>query len=143
VTQGLVCSYGDSVRVDCRDVWTCSAGIWDMGKTDCPMPPTGTCGSSAPADGTTCSTQGDLCTYGDTLCLCSECPGGPCMAPPPKWTCSGPPTTAGCPPIAPNEGSACSMDGLMCTYGFPCGGSGANAVCSGGSWAWQGVGCPQ
>jgi hypothetical protein len=64
------------------------------------------------------------------------------MAGGPDWSCAGPPSTAGCPPIAPNQGTACSTAGLMCTYGFPCGGSGTTAVCKDGLWSWMGVACP-
>jgi hypothetical protein len=134
---GLRCTYGTSVRAECRDVWICNGGIWSTTKGVCPMPPPADCGSAQPSPGTVCPTMGDVCTYGDTICICNQCPDGLCMAPPVKWSCAGPPSTPGCPPVVPNDGTACSTNGLTCAYGFPCGQAGIQVECTGGTWVWD------
>jgi hypothetical protein len=118
----------------------CTGGAWTTTKSACAM--STTCGSTPPTSGTACPTNGVACAYGSTICICSQCPSGLCMAGGPDWSCAGPPSTAGCPPLVPNQGTACSTADLMCTYGFPCGGSGTTAVCKGGLWSWVGVACP-
>jgi hypothetical protein len=142
VPAGRRCTYGSSVRPECRDVWICNGSIWQTTKGICPQPPPGECGTTQPAQGTVCPTTDDVCTYQDIICICSECPGGPCMTPPPKWSCA-PPPAAGCPAVAPNDGTACSMNGLSCTYGFPCSQAGAVVDCKNGTWVWDlMIGCP-
>jgi len=96
-----------------------------------------------PPGGQVCSTEGDVCVInGSTICLCTSC-AGPCMQPPPKWLCTPPPMTAGCPELAPNDGTPCGTDGLMCTYGNVCTISGAQVKCENGLWKWNLViACP-
>jgi hypothetical protein len=90
-----------------------------------------------------CPTEGDHCAVGNTICTCNACLGGPCMQPPPKWSCAGPPTTAGCPTVVPNDGTACAKEGLECVYGNPCLGSGADVFCTKGVWTWNTmIACP-
>jgi hypothetical protein len=140
LTAAPACSYGDSVRPECRDVWTCTAGVWSMAKTACAQPPPGVCGNAS-QEGMTCTAQGVVCTYGDTICMCDDCAAGPCMAPPTIWQCITPPA-APCPMIAPNEGSPCVTFGAQCDYGFLCAGEGEEATCTNGSWLWtQNVAC--
>lgn len=133
--EGLRCTYGDQTRPECRDEWLCSAGTWTTTKSACAM--STACGSTQPTPGTDCPMDGAVCTYGSTLCICSQCPGGPCMAPPAKWECAGPPTGPGCPAVAPNAGTPCGAAGAMCTYGFICGGSGVETQCTSGLWVWN------
>lgn len=141
VMDGRQCTYGQSTRPECRDVWMCKGGMWNTTGSLCAMPID--CGTTEPSMGTVCPNEGEVCVFGSDICVCSSCPGGPCMAPPPKWTCAGPPTTAGCPSIAPNNGTACFQSGLSCTYGFPCGSSGVTAECKDGVWTWDStVACP-
>jgi hypothetical protein len=59
------------------------------------------------------------------------------MSPPIEWQCAGPPTTAGCPPVVPNDGTPCSDEGVMCTYGLICSMSGALVSCKNGLWLWN------
>ncbi len=98
----------------------------------------------SPPAGQTCDATGGVewCTFGDTLCGCGQCLEGPCMTNPAQWACSGPPTTPGCPALLPNSGAPCTSSGLECSYGYPCGGSGAVAACQNGFWAWQTIECP-
>jgi hypothetical protein len=139
LTAAPACSYGDTVRPECRDVWTCAGGVWSTAKTACAQFPPGVCGNMS-QEGLTCTTQGAVCTYGDTICMCDDCAAGPCMAPP-IWQCISPPA-APCPMIAPNEGSACSTEGAQCDYGFLCAGEGEQATCTNGLWVWtQNVAC--
>ena len=135
---GLRCTYGDSVQPECRDVMTCLNGQWLADKTGatCAPPAPGAC-PGGPAAGQVCGTQGLVCTYADTFCLCDECAGGPCMAPPTTWQCASPPATAGCPAAVPNDGTPCGAEALMCTYGFPCTPTGAVVGCAGGAWKWN------
>lgn len=142
--DGLQCSYGTSIDPECRALWSCSGGSWAGTGAMCPQPPPSICGNAPPMDGTVCATNGDVCTYAPgTICVCTNCLGGPCQAGAPKWHCAPPPTTAGCPTIAPNVGTACDAEGLACTYGNPCSGSGAHAVCKSGAWVWDQVVCAQ
>jgi hypothetical protein len=141
-TAGLRCTYGDSVRPECRSDWTCSGGAWTTTKGVCIAPPPGHCPDASPAGASCGGRDGDVCTYGTTLCVCSQCPTGPCMAPPPKWSCAAAPAGA-CPPSAPNDGTPCDAPGAHCSYGFPCGGSGAVVDCKDGRWTWDPqIACP-
>jgi hypothetical protein len=138
-TPDLRCTYGDSVRPECRNEWICNGGTWVTTKALCLAAPPGECTTTVPTDGTVCTTDGTVCDYPDgTLCLCNACSTGPCAAPPPKWECTPPPTGPGCPAIVPNDGSPCSApEGTQCTYGIPCGPSGAIATCTNGAWLWE------
>jgi hypothetical protein len=140
--SGLACTYGSSVRPECRDQWSCASGNWEAPGNVCAMSPI--CPAAQPSASTVCqpsNPSGDVCTYGDTICLCAQCVGL-CTTPPIKWQCSPPPTTPGCPSIAPNEGTPCTSNGLACTYGNPCSQSGAATQCMNDVWAWVPVACP-
>jgi hypothetical protein len=130
------CSYGSSVRPECRDLWTCSGGTWTTAKTACVDPPPGACPASEPGTGVTCGTgTGDVCVYGETLCYCG-CYGGDFCGAPYQWVCAPPPTTTGCPAVAPNAGTPCS--GLLqCVYGAVCSPDEAVATCTLGFWQWS------
>ena len=132
------CTYGDSVRPDCRDDWTCLNGVWTTTKSVCAM--FTTCPAAQPAETSDCSDESEVCAYGNTLCECNACTGGPCMQTP-KWQCSSPPSSP-CPAAVPNDGSACPQEGLQCNYGHPCGISGASVMCKDGAWLWVAIPCP-
>jgi len=139
---GLACTYGDSVRPDCRSRWLCTANGFAHIAQECDAPPSGLCPDSPASLSGNCDAAGAICAYDDgTLCSCSLCHGGPCHVTA-SWGCAPPPPGAGCPPIAPNEGTTCAPDGLECAYGDACFGSGARADCSGGSWRWVAPVCP-
>ncbi len=130
------CTYGESVRPECRDVWICSGGAWTTTKGECVQPPPGDCAATQPGPQTVCANMGDVCTYGDTICECG-CGGGIACEPPVSWACSGPPTTPGCPAAVPNDGTPCGAAGVECTYGDPCTQSGALVSCTSGLWLWN------
>lgn len=140
-TPDFRCTYGDSVPPECRHEWICTGGFWTTTKDVCIEPPPDVCGGAEPATGSMCNGfDGAVCTYGDDICLCSACSGGPCMMNA-AWSCAKPP--AGCPAVVPNDGSPCSQPGADCTYGFPCGNSGAHVKCAGGLWKWSDeIACP-
>ena len=142
---GFRCTYGEEVRPECRHEWICGdGGQWITTKSVCLSPPADHCAFTEPPSGE-CAQEGDVCVVGAaTICQCSSCFGGPCSPPPPKWQCSGPPTTAGCPPVVPNDGSACTTEGLDCSYGNVCSGSGARTLCTNGLWMWdQNIACAE
>lgn len=134
------CSYGTSVRVDCRAAYSCSAGRWQkhpgcvLGPVEmCPAtPPSGNCPEFASDE-----PSKRICAYSNgTLCTCNSCSAtGWC------WECLPPPTQPGCPAIAPNLGRSCTNAGasgandvdLTCTYGNPCQGGGS-FTCKEGAW---------
>jgi hypothetical protein len=131
--DGLRCTYGDSVRPDCRDVFLCTGGSWQTTGNTCITPTD--CPASEPSSTTQCQNQGDVCTYGDDICYCG-CGGGvECMAPFP-WSCQAPPGD-GCPSLVPNDGTACPGNVMECDYGDPCDPSGAVVDCTGGYWRWN------
>ncbi len=135
VPDQLRCTYGDSVRPDCRDAWVCSGGLWTTNHSVCVEPPAGVCGAAQPPAETVCPGMGDVCTYGDDICYCG-CSGGLCAVPY-LWQCSGSPTVAGCPPVVPNDGTACSVEGADCVYGAVCSSAGAEVSCTDGRWLWN------
>ena len=142
--DGLRCTYGAQVRPECRHEWLCNNSHWVTTKSVCLSPPADHCAFTEPPSGE-CTQEGDVCVVGAaTICQCSSCfGGGACMAPPPKWQCSGPPPTSGCPAVVPNDGSACTSEGLECTYGNVCSLSGALTRCKDGMWLWETqIACP-
>jgi len=132
----LFCTYGSDLRPLCRDQARCSGGLWFTFEANCPPQACGT----KPTHGTVCSQEGQMCAYsGGPICVCSSCTGGPCMPPPPVWTCSAP--GMGCPDVMPNSGTACSQAGLECRYGDPSF-SGAALKCEAGEWTAFSEPCP-
>jgi hypothetical protein len=132
------CTYGDSVRPDCRNVRICSGGGWTTANVGCAMPPPGACPASEPSPGMPCTGtvgQDFVCTYGDAICGCG-CGGGFCGVPF-TWQCTDPPITPGCPATVPNDGTACSAATLECVYGDPCSPAGAIVDCTNGLWKWN------
>jgi hypothetical protein len=140
-TAGATCTYGDSILPDCREVVTCTGGVWNASHNAC-GPPSPACPPSAPTGQPLCDVDAGAyeCGYPDgQICVCSQCPpqGGVCMEQPPAWYCGSPSGPAGCPAIIPNEGSACSGT-LTCNYPSGCG---IQATCTAGAWAWMQFGC--
>lgn len=145
----MTCQYGDAVRPECRPTYGCAeqtGWLWEK-RPACEQPPAGYCPATRP-EATSCAvgTPGVPCEYGDVLCIC------PCGFPnvdgecgPEVWRCDEPPTTAGCPAIAPNYGSACSIQGLECNYGQVCD-WGVSRLCFRGVWirgSFEGTACAQ
>lgn len=140
---GIVCTYGDDVRIDCRHARKCAGGVWiqDESREDCRPAPGGYCPSAVPSgactpvsyDGQVIDSNGQaVCAYPDgTTCVCNLCETEGCEGP--AWDCASPPITVDCPSSAPNLGAACSTPGVACDYGFPCQGGGS-FVCKGTVW---------
>jgi hypothetical protein len=135
--EGFRCSYGDSVRPDCRSAVVCTSGQWLATISICAQPLLCPKPSAPPAGADCTGDEGAFCAYGDTVCGCSACLGGPCMVPPILWQCNGPPTGPGCPAVVPNDGTPCNTPGAECSYGFICTSAGALAICQGGLWLWS------
>ncbi len=136
---GLYCTYGDSVRVDCRKGFGCSSHYqWNAGR-ECKEPPADYCPPN-PGQGS-CLVRypggGDrfgTCAYPDgTMCVCEPCPNKLCQNGP-GWECVAPPTTNGCPRIIPNVGTPCQQQGLTCSYGVPCRDGRGLVICRSGTW---------
>jgi hypothetical protein len=140
--EGLLCTYGEEQRPECRITASCSGGTWIVSAPPCAVPGPGTCPTAPPPSNDVCPEDGAVCTYDDgAICECTTCLGGPCGPPPPVWICGAP--GPGCPTIAPNAGTACGQEQQSCTYGNPCGISGVIAVCQDGAWIWDVPVCPQ
>jgi hypothetical protein len=122
----------------------CVGGTWTTEHTagTCTTAEAGACPATQPSTSETCTASDASCVYGDTICICNACAGGLCQVPPVRWSCAVATGPASCPPVVPNAGTACSMPGVSCTYGFPCGGAGTAAQCTGGVWVWGMVACP-
>jgi len=139
---GLVCGYGDDPRPNCRPQATCKATGWETPIGACPPPPTETCPPSlSEASGATCTTAGAFCKYGDVLCGCGNCFGGPCGGTA-KWVCPDPPSNPDCPRTMPNLGIDCTKEGTSCMYGSCASGNPAGRTCKGGYWVDEPVACP-
>ena len=139
---GLVCGYGDDPRPSCRQQATCKATGWDTPVGACPPPPTEVCPpTEGDANGKACTTAGAFCTYGDVVCGCGNCFGGPCGGAS-KWVCPDPPADADCPRKMPNLGVACAKEGLKCTYGSCSSNNIAGRTCTGGVFVDEPQACP-
>jgi hypothetical protein len=141
--DGLACEYGLDVRTSCRTHATCTGGAWQVAIAGCPpLPGPGQAGCPAQPDAQgTCASDGLVCDLGGgAVCACGACLG-PCSTEP-RWVCASPPTTPGCPSVAPALGSACDADALVCVYGV-CGTStSAGRRCASGRWQDEPVACP-
>jgi hypothetical protein len=135
-SEGLRCTWGDEVRAECRSARTCTGGAWSAPGPACATPPADHCQFTEPPTGM-CMQYHDICIVGAaTICRCDFSDGGP-SDPFATWRCSGPPSTPGCPAVAPNDGSACAAEGLECRYGNFCIELGADARCTSGAWRWN------
>jgi hypothetical protein len=143
----LDCSYGQSVRPDCRHRWNCGAsspggtGAWHAVSLTCPEAPVGYCPPQQPT-ASTCTPMTNPneradCEYPGNVfcqCACPYTPQNPGCASTEQWVCYGPPTTPGCPAVVPNLGTACSVQGTQCAYGDPCDVGGLAVYCRAGIW---------
>jgi hypothetical protein len=149
---GLVCGYGDSGRPDCRDIWECQSDAWHSTLSGCAQLPDGFCPTSEPDNSIACQTssdpslQGDCVYPGGVLCDCpcvqTVTDAGAFICGPSQFVCYGPPSTAGCPAIAPNIGTPCAVQGVQCVYADPCDGLGAAVLCRAGVWSLGFANCP-
>ena len=150
---GLECTYGHELLALCRDRYVCNNGVWSPAPPIplCRPPSTTDCPATIPASGSPCGSTpvGTYCEYPDQFVVC-HCLDMNCLAvcrmlDPPEWRCDAPPTTPGCPAMAPNQGTACNTPPLRCAYqGGACGG-GILAECTDGKWIWvnyKNVVCP-
>ncbi|MEO7095500.1 MAG: hypothetical protein ABI175_19750, partial [Polyangiales bacterium] len=139
---GLVCGYGDDPRPHCRPQAICRSSGWETPVGACPPPPSEVCPPTLTvAKGAACTKPGSFCTYGDVLCGCGDCFGGPCGGAA-KWVCPEPPSDPACPRTMPNLGIACAKPGTSCTYGSCSSGNPAGRTCKDGYWIDEPVACP-
>jgi hypothetical protein len=141
----LVCWYGDSGRPDCRDIWECESDVWHSTRTGCAELPNGFCPTSEPDSSVACqaihdpNSRGDCVYPGGLLCDCpcaqTVTDAGGFICGPTQFICYDPPTTSGCPPIAPNIGNPCTVHGVQCVYANPCDGLGVAVLCRAGVWS--------
>lgn len=144
--NGIACTYGDSLRLDCRTQAECFDNEWSVyDGSSCVQPPQATCPASPPDEGSACESidsQGNLstgdsaisCIYDtNTFCVCRECPDGFCDDGP-GWECLPPPADDRCPSVSPNLGETCDVAGLSCEYGDPCLDDGSSRFCRNGYW---------
>jgi hypothetical protein len=138
--EGLTCSYGTDVRLDCRTRATCDGGHWTLFDPDCKQLPTCTSDVSA---GNNCDMDEAVCVKDDSqYCQCSACIGMVCGTEA-TWHCTSSSSSAGCPKLAPNQGQPCEGE-RKCQYGA-CGlgqVSQAEASCDGRTWSYEMVPCP-
>jgi hypothetical protein len=143
------CSYGQSVRPDCRDRWTCRGGTWTR-VGSCVDAAPGYCPAQQPMEASACTPiinpeQRAGCEYsGNTFCEC-PCPtSGPNIgcAPSEQWMCYGPSSAVDCPSLIPNLGTACTVQGTQCIYGDPCNFGGAVVICVQSVWRTGDASCP-
>lgn len=139
---GLECGYGDDPRPGCRPVAKCTASGWSSGVGACPPPPTTTCPTTiADAEGKVCTVVGAFCAYGDRVCGCGNCFGGPCGGDA-KWVCDPKNDDPSCPSKLPNLGTPCAKEGAKCVYGTCAAGNIAGRVCKGGFYRDEPMACP-
>jgi hypothetical protein len=136
----LSCSYGTDVRFECRARYTCESDQWisAVGSTSCA--PLDDCSSldPQPKDGEPCDVAGQECASVDRHCQCMPCVSAGCQKL--AWRCAVPPLSP-CPPLMPNEGSACEQEGQSCVYGN-CPIPGGLMDCITHRWKRVGGGCP-
>jgi hypothetical protein len=145
-----LCTYGDSRRAACRNLYACADGVWTFPTTFeqaiCPSPD---CPAEVP-EGEECllpyGGPPTVCQYPDFLtCACGQSRYNP-AATVTHWSCYGLPTDTRCPKLLPNVGDGCATRALECTYEPPanlnCVMTNAALVCSDGEWQLlPGVSC--
>lgn len=138
-SNGLLCTYGNSARFDCRTTAFCESKAWVV-ETECDEPPEGYCPDPRPSDGQTCEYYwlAPPCLYDNIWCSCVNCPDGQCDSS--RWECIDAVEGNGCPVSAPNLGDSCDSQGLSCRFGDPCNG-GISQICRNGYWDTTGVSC--
>ncbi len=121
--DGATCEYGTDPRGDtCRTFASCTGGRWSVTKPNPMTCPPFTDAGMCPkmAAGTACTTSDAFCSLVDgRSCHCTNCVDGPVVNCTMEylWRCEGLNTTMGCPAAAPDIGTACVVDGVMCGYG--------------------------
>ena len=151
----LDCTYGDSLRPDCRQMFVCqderagetAPAVWLLRRPCISVPP-GVCPPDAPPP-TACTPIADPnqrvpCEYPDhvlCICPCTPSPTTPGCAEQ-KWTCYTGPKEPECPTIVPNLGTACSVQGTRCVYGDRCTPWGRTTFCREGRWELGPAVCP-
>jgi hypothetical protein len=136
--DGLVCSYGEDPRVECRPLYTCQDGTWLGSSVTCV--PWNDCADLLSAGDVACGELGLECWTGDLgmQCVCLQCSGSSC-ANELEWTCADAPLEP-CPTTPPDLGQPCN-EAQVCRYGV-CGASSyVSAQCVSGAWDWSQAGC--
>jgi hypothetical protein len=138
-SSGIDCSYGSAEG--CGESCFCDDGSWECAENPCPPP---VCSPEPPANGSLCDSVGGSCFYptnnscgGEEECDCD--PSG-------TWDCyelgcvdAGPPDTgtgtfdsgSPCPENLPASSSACSTEGIVCSYFEGCE---YNCLCASTGW---------
>jgi hypothetical protein len=138
-SEGLDCTWGDSVLAACRTARHCAAGKWaPVNWGTCPGPAS-SCPAAPPAGYTTvCSSDGGgpnlnkgcaFPTGHECVCSSMMCSGACQFFDPPIWICSQPPA-APCPAVIPNAGTRCEATGAQ-SCGYAGGACGLRAACEG------------
>jgi hypothetical protein len=136
-TVGLSCEYDYDQDITCSAFAYCDVERYWRGEgalagTTCPSPGPGAEGCpSNYADvsaGQPCAIPATACAYSQGLCSCAiEFDASV------SWECEAP--GPGCPEPRPKLGTACTPEGLACTYGTCRSGDSAQLVCLNGSWS--------
>jgi hypothetical protein len=139
---GLFCEVEGGIIVECRATATCTTDGWLNQAPGCSStpPPDPKCPMMEPSGACDVATDPSLCVYGDDVCGCSDCLGGPCGGQA-EWVCVTPPRQP-CPATPPKIGNPCPDEGASCIYGSCSLTYLAGRVCQGGLWADDGVACP-
>ena len=145
--ENLQCEYGSAWwSVSCDPVVQCQGGLWAAYKPSfdpCSARP-GANPPSCPADfasvsqGSACATNGVSCIYAQGLCACQVPLGGPIPIDGGTgyWGCA---PEQGCPFPRARIGTACTHDGMNCTY-EECSYA---QTCQGGVWQGLEEACAQ
>jgi hypothetical protein len=140
--EGLHCTYGDDIRVGCRQSYQCSGGTWSASSGVC-NPDIPQCSvQGVPLIGTACNDVGAWCVKDNgEICGCVECTFATCGVPLLQaWQCQQF-ASDGCPDVPPNRGQACSANMAACTYGFCPLEVHVEAQCVEGHWDYADVAC--
>jgi hypothetical protein len=147
--EGLTCEFGGA-GVDrlCSTQAICLKGTSGVATWQVTLPAPGCVGTpdqnpaACPATFTTlptgsaCPQQGLACVYTQGMCGCVTCFGDSGVTNQNEWACDVFPAPTGCPVPRPLIGSACTQEGLTCSYGEQCGVvGGPDLGCQGGRWA--------
>jgi hypothetical protein len=138
--DGLRCSYGSDVRLQCRSSAICEGGTWKLNEPDCAaLEP---CGTTVIAGGPCDDAQAECVKDDAEYCACTACLDMICSSES-TWRCSSGSGSMGCPPLAPNQGSACkgqrTCDYGSCSFGQA---SPGQATCYEDVWSYEMVTCP-
>jgi hypothetical protein len=140
--NALECEYGSDPSAACNTLFTCESPVWKLdhgpATTGCNTTNSATCPmtfADVPIGMSCAGSIGLSCDYAQARCDCGVSP--PLATP--QWNCDTPDET-GCPLPRPRIGSACSMDGQSCDYGYCSGG--VTLLCSAGTWVTGGGVCP-